>query len=271
VRLKVKNGQVNIDRIITLTNQKGSPLTGLPNSPLHDEKPIDTNLKPIKYDPLGIDPESLVVDDKGNFWIGEEYGPSILLFNPKGQLIERWIPKNHAGHRSGTAELPEILSKRKLNGGFEAMTIHQGVLYAFLQTPLNVWPKPRTIPVLAFNIQSRKSLSIYQYPLSPNGKKLGGATTLNNGSMAIIEHNGKTGLQAFQRVYQLELNPDKKTISKTSLVDLTAHGLQNYEKIEGLAVTPESLYIIHDDDFNVPKLYDNSLPKVRNSVVQIYL
>ena len=70
------------------TGRADVPMSGLPNVDPRggawnsDEFPLDRDGKEIPFDEFGIDPESLAVDGAGNFWVGEEYGPSLLKFDP---------------------------------------------------------------------------------------------------------------------------------------------------------------------------------------------
>lgn len=68
-----------------------------------------------------FDIESFVIDKKGDIWIGEEFGPYLLHFNAKGELLEAPIATPNLvklntlngqkplviGHRGASGELPE--------------------------------------------------------------------------------------------------------------------------------------------------------------------
>ncbi|MEN9869977.1 MAG: hypothetical protein RLZZ171_960, partial [Cyanobacteriota bacterium] len=68
-----------------------------------------------------FDPESLVIDDRGDIWVGEEFGPYLLHFNSDGELLEAPIATPNVtnlntlngqdplviGHRGASGLLPE--------------------------------------------------------------------------------------------------------------------------------------------------------------------
>jgi len=68
-----------------------------------------------------LDPESIVIDDRGDIWIGDEFGPYILHFDSEGNLLEAPIATPNIyelnnlngqellviGHRGASGELPE--------------------------------------------------------------------------------------------------------------------------------------------------------------------
>ena len=95
VELKLKDKTFEITNQIILKDFQSIPLTGLPNlkSPF-DETAIDTRGNILKPDVMGLDSEGLAVDQHGNYWVSEEYRPSILKFDPSGRLLRRFIPEN---------------------------------------------------------------------------------------------------------------------------------------------------------------------------------
>ena len=68
-----------------------------------------------------FDIESFVIDDSGDIWVGEEFGPYLLHFNSEGELLEAPIPTPNVsslntldgrdplviGHRGASGLLPE--------------------------------------------------------------------------------------------------------------------------------------------------------------------
>lgn len=120
-----KNKSEIIDRIF-LKKADGKNATGLPNvdkdrvSENFDESPVDLKGKPLKFDPWGLDPESIAMDGQGNFWVGEEYGPSILKISQSGKILGRWFPKvkyvSSYKTRGGSSGLSSFFGKRILSG-----------------------------------------------------------------------------------------------------------------------------------------------------------
>lgn len=184
----------------------GKPASGLPNSArmssksVPEEVPVDSKGRVLAFDPDGLDGESMVRDASGHFWIGEEYGPSLLKVTAEGRIEKRWSP--------GESGLPVFLKRRQNNRGFEAITWNsEGNLLLFLQSELPPISKDTTptplIPVVEFDPLQEKTVGLYFYAASPAGGKLGDATLGRDGSILVIEQNGKTGDQAWQRVVRV--------------------------------------------------------------------
>lgn len=204
LKLKLDHGarKVSIIEQIILKDQKGRALTGLPNVQFDptlkyfDEVPFDAQGQRLQFDKSGIDPEALYVDHKGQFWIGEEYGPSIVLFDQKGVLIQRWIPEDqNSKHRFGVSVLPKELSLKVMNRGFEAVaSIDQDRLAFFLQSaPENLLQKDMAL-VLIFNRRTHKPESLVKYPLDKDCGKIGAAAVDGEKNVLIFEQNGKKGI-----------------------------------------------------------------------------
>jgi hypothetical protein len=167
--LDPKSGYFELTQQIPLTRSDGKPLTGLPNTaisanasqPYNDEVPVDLFGNVVPLDPLGGDLEAIVVADDGSFWMADEYRPAIYHFDPRGSLLERFIPVGtHAAAGKpvpapGTAgefgieALPAGIAQRRQNRGMEALAEHGGKLYAFVQSPIR---NPATLGNAALNV-----------------------------------------------------------------------------------------------------------------------
>lgn len=91
----------------------------------------------------GADTEGITALADGRFWIAEEYGPSLLLVEPDGVIAQRLVPEGasqmFAGSSIPTEErLPAISLARKLNRGFEALSLSRDgeTLFVAFQSPL---------------------------------------------------------------------------------------------------------------------------------------
>ena len=266
---KDKGAQV-VQRIL-LKSPEGANLTGLPNV-LGDETPIDRNDKKLAANPWGLDSEGLALDDQKNFWVSEEYGPSLLKVNPQGQVIKKWIPFGSAPERAGLAELPKFLKERKYNRGFEALVwTPQNTVLMFLQSEVPKVTKTYA-PIIEFDPKTEKTIGVYLYPLSDEGGKIGAATVGSAGDIWILEQNGEVGKKAWQRVFavkmpkeanlfsegilkqDLKLTGKEVLLQKKEVLNLTESGLQDFEKLEGLCRDNEgSVYVVNDNDFSVHK------------------
>lgn len=269
-------GKVSVKRTIALKRPDGSPMSGLPNVDPRggawnsDEFPLDRDGKEIPFDEFGIDPESLAVDGAGNFWVGEEYGPSLLKFDPSGKLLKRWLPGTPSGiaqpSRAGERVLPSVFGERKLNRGFEAMAaLPGGKLLLFLQSPPRPLLKRGFSLVLEFDMEKERPSGLYLYPMDPKCGKIGAAAIGRRGEVLVLEQNGKTGKKAKQKVFMIEPEPAAnflgtyeknglkdlpRPVKKSVWLDLKGKGLGEYEKVEGLALDRDGrLYFVNDNDF----------------------
>jgi hypothetical protein len=140
VRL-LPNGTANIDEVKPLRRPDNERITGLPTTRPATDVPYDVNLTQLPYDDDSIDAEGITIDPWGNFWVCDEYKPSVAMLGRNGRVIMRLVP---AGTRTGKEivptydVLPGVLAKRRNNRGFEGIAAaSDGILYAIVQRPLN--------------------------------------------------------------------------------------------------------------------------------------
>jgi hypothetical protein len=140
VRL-LPNGTGKIEDIKPLKRPGGGRISGLPTTRPATDVPYDANLNLLPYDEDSIDAEGITIDPWGNFWICEEYKPSLAMVAPNGKVLFRLIP---AGTLTGVEQvttfdvLPGVLARRRNNRGFEGVAASaEGILYTILQRPLN--------------------------------------------------------------------------------------------------------------------------------------
>lgn len=131
----------------------------------------------MSYDPAGIDAEGIVKLKNSTFWIGEEYGPSILHVGPDGRVIECWVPEGIKGSLEGSGYevkelLPAILRKRPLNRGIESMTASpdERFLYFAMQSPLanpdkKTYAKSRLVRIFKIDRPAGKVVGEYVYQI----------------------------------------------------------------------------------------------------------
>jgi hypothetical protein len=177
LRVRAQAGApLRILQIIPLTTTDGRPVTGLPTDPARDERPYDlTATTQLPANPSGLDTEGLVRAPNGEFWVSEEYSPSILKVSPTGAVLARYVPRGLALPGAGypvTDSLPAVLGRRQPNRGFESLTISPDgrTLYAALQSPLvnpdrDTAKKSRAVRVLAVDTSTGQPSAEYVYRL----------------------------------------------------------------------------------------------------------
>ncbi|MGB3083107.1 MAG: esterase-like activity of phytase family protein, partial [Saprospiraceae bacterium] len=147
-RVRIQNNILEILQTITVKRPDGGPASGIINptglgSTAIELASIDTVqdcanflLKTTAKDTFGIDPEGIVVDKDGNFWLCEEGGATIWKLDPNGVLLKRYTPyANLPGAQSVDVQIDTVFKYRKNNRGFEGISITpNGKIYAIIQS-----------------------------------------------------------------------------------------------------------------------------------------
>ena len=285
VQVEVRDKEIRILRKLPLVDSCGVPVTGISNTEGRDEEPFaHDGLRRLPYNPSGLDTEGLVRTASGDFWLADEYGPSLVRCDANGKVLRRFVPAGlkleGAGYPVADC-LPGILARRKKNRGFEGLTLGPDgkTLYAIVQSPLQNPDKrtgaaSRNLRLLAFDIAGQKPIAEYVYRLDPSVKTMvSGLAMLSDTTMLVLERTGskawlyKIDLAKATNILggkwdgpatspSLEATNDVATagiaaLPKTLAVDLSqVPGLP--EKIEGIAVLDaRTIAIANDNDFDI--------------------
>lgn len=276
------DNKVVILKTIPFHNSDNKPMTGLPpkDSLAKVEAASDLAGTNLYSDNNGVDPESVSVDEKHHFWVGEEYFPSILEFDEKGKLLARISPAK-PGAQLKKNELPNAFAYRGLNRGFEALGYKNGKIFFMAQSPLKVADahKKKSFSVIrigVFNTKTRIYEAEYLYPLTQKKvDKIGDLSVISDTEFYVIEQNGKVGPDSTHLIYKVDLskatnlvtsplknNPETysekdllaqvTTATKTLAVNLVTAGYSEFEKVEGLTIIDDkTLAVVNDNDFGV--------------------
>ncbi len=165
IYFSVEGGKIVLDKVKPM--RVGTALaSGLANLP-SDESSFSSTCRLLPNDPFGVDSEGVVVDPRSDdgrpwkrrttLWLADEYRPSILRADGRGELEARIVPKGATGDAyaaavdqaevdSGNAlevirGFPAIVGDRfRKNRGFEDVAIQQSrgrtYLYTSLQSPM---------------------------------------------------------------------------------------------------------------------------------------
>jgi hypothetical protein len=136
--LRIVGDEIGLVRTIRLTDDSGKPISGLPmagSQHARAEPAFDLAGRPLAPDPQGADSEGLIALRDGGFWVGDEYGPSLMRIDGEGRVVDRWLPVR--SDREGIS-LPAIAGRRQINRGFEALAISpdERSLFLAFQSPL---------------------------------------------------------------------------------------------------------------------------------------
>ncbi len=132
---------------------------------------------------LSQDPEGFVVGKNGNFFVSDEYGPSIYEFSPTGVFVRALTaPSNVIAKANGTPyyagdDNPATTTGRQSNRGYEGLAISPDgtKLYAMFQDPLqeegsggsNPGRNSRNVRILRYDVATGLSDAQYIYQLEP--------------------------------------------------------------------------------------------------------
>ncbi len=128
---------LSLERTLILQDSSGRAFTGL-----FPELPPE--LPPQRSDGrMCLDPEGLAIGPKGNFFVSEEYLPSVREFDAQGRFVRRFeapdevVPRGASGVNVATDEADALTSGRQPNRGFEGLAmLPDGQLAAVLQSGL---------------------------------------------------------------------------------------------------------------------------------------
>ncbi len=145
-QLRIAGDRVELLRTLPIRGRSTRPISGRPPpyGQAEETEPamaIDGTLLPP--DPSGADTEGLAVAPDGDFWVAEEYGPSLMRIAPDGMVRRRLVPEGTDNWFQGAdypvdAVLPAIAATRRLNRGFEGLAVSEDGrwLFAAFQSPL---------------------------------------------------------------------------------------------------------------------------------------
>lgn len=223
VHAVIDGGAAKIDKVLPIVGQSGKPVTGMSNLD-RDEIPYDyTAQTQLPFNQSGLDTEGIVRTAAGDFWLVEEYGPSIVHVDAMGKVIKRYVPAglNYTSTDYPVDEtLPAVLGNRRQNRGFEGVTLGTDgkTLYMVLQSPAynpdkKTGDASRNTRILAFDITTEKVTAEYVHRFSTPTEFNGGSSVKQNdlGSSVIRTVNATTLL--------LEERID--TLAKYFLIDVT--------------------------------------------------
>lgn len=279
--LTIKDGKAVVTESITLKDNNGELLTGLPLEPgsvgATGEVALDTDMNLLGYDNDGLDTEGIAVDKDGNFWVCDEYGPFVAKFDSTGKLLEKYAPGEG---------LPEILNNRIPNRGCEGLTITpSGKVIISMQSVLDVDGETSKSACFVRFIKldpETKACKTYAYPVdttmykSPKDCKIGDIYAIDDNTLLVIEQGKRAdktmsnvimkvslenatditnlivGDKALEYFSKEELQENIQFLSKETYIDLREAGW-TAEKAEGLCVLPDNKHIaiINDNDFGI--------------------
>jgi len=143
LKVQISGSEVKILEMHAIKTKSGVGATGLPNIKGYDAVPTD--VKGITADSLynlsGLDAEGIIKTANGDFWIVDEYAPSLAQLSSTGVIKTRYVPTGWKGNPTSfkaVKSIPSLYLTRKANRGFEALALSPDgtTLFIGLQSPL---------------------------------------------------------------------------------------------------------------------------------------
>ena len=274
VELALHGDRVEALRVVPLTDAAGRALTGLPlpgsvHATLEPAIALDGTVLAPSFS--GADTEGVAVTRDGHFWIGEEYGPSLLHVAPDGRVLARLLPAGEPAEVDPESwvvhpVLPAIAAKRQINRGFEAIALLPGdrqLVLAF-QSPL-AHPNEEThaqashIRLWVFDLTTQQVVAEHLYPLdAPEtfardvaaGKV--GRDDIKVSEIVAIDHRHLLVLErasATTKIYRVTLSPETALSETYRAIDTrpTVEEMSAAGTLGGLPVLAKSLVVSTDD------------------------
>jgi hypothetical protein len=235
--MTVTDTQATLDAstVKELKNQAGEVISGRPLLPgttgATGEVAIAENLKQLTGDVNGLDPEGIVKDAQGNYWICDEYGPFIIKLDSTGKELARYEAGKVSGAATGLG-LPAIVKQRRPNRGMEGVALSpEGMVYGLVQSPLYtiengktsqykkgaflrlVQLDPVTGETKVFAVPT-KAKTLTSVGVAPKDVKAGDLVALGNGKFLMIEQGKDLSGKLFNDVTLLDITGATDLTSK---------------------------------------------------------
>lgn len=293
-KFRLQNGELILIEKIELKDKDGSYFSGIPNAK-GDGSTNETayNLKGeiISNDNRrGLDTEGLAIAPDGSLWISDEYGPYIMRFDAKGNLLEEFSPFNDV--------LPQHYATRRPNRGMEGLTISKDgkTLYGMMQSPL-YYPSEETknkstvIRIISIHLEN-KDISEYVYLLDDPKYVVSEIEAINDSEFLVLERDSDFPIngKGFKKIFKINLSNttniagDSRSFEIMSAEELSKNNIRTakkelfldilaaipdypHDKPEGIALinNNRTLCIVNDDDFGIdaPNVPDGTIvPKL---------
>ncbi len=194
------------------------------------------------------DPEGFVVGANGNFFVSDEYGPSIYEFDPTGKFIRALTPPANV--------LPKVNGVPYYAGDVSSTTGRQD---------------NRGYEGLAISPDGTKLFAVFQDPLQEEG--LGGSNPgRNSRNVRIVRYDVATGQSEAQFIYQLESLSDinDRIPGTTNDFSATAQG-RNIGVSSLTAINNNELLVLERDNRGIGVDSASNLPIGSKRVYKIDL
>ncbi len=289
VFFRAESDRIVPEAVLPLVNNLGQGITGIPNGPADDGIPYLTLTAtvPLPFNPDGMDVEDVRALPGGGFIIVEEYGPSVVIVGPAGNVLKRYTPTGKTlpgAHYTVCDTLPPVLKQRRANRGFESIPVSADVrtAYTVTQSPMgstsatSPYRSSRLVRIFRFDISDPLNLQVTgqfvllmspasDYPASdyPAGNaqrdlKISGAAWVSQDKLLLMERTDKAG-SGGARLILVDLTgaTDVKDFAAAAAVPLVLENIN--VNLAALGITPASSRVVLDVNNELPTITDYKL------------
>ena len=272
-RIRINGDSIQILQTIPIKRPNGSGASGIINptglgSTAAEIASTDTvlncanfSLKTTPKDTFGIDPEGLVVDKNGDFWLCEEGGATIWKLNKNGVLVNRFTPYAHlSGKQAVDIQIDSVFKYRKNNRGFEGISIApNGKIYAMIQSGIQyptvtIGDNTRIHRILEIDpaTNNQRMLVYLNDGIIGTGSnqirlrdwKIGDMAAVNDSTFLVLEAAAR-GTSDIKRLYQININ--QATAVHSGLYGtLTLEGLVDSTGLANNGIKPVTKTLVMD-------------------------
>lgn len=291
-KARAEGDSLRIIETFTLKKSGGAHASGIPHpvglGNSGEVAWVDTSKTLANLDAWGIDSESIAADQNGDWWIGEEYGPTIWHVNGKtGEVIKRYTP---FAASACEVTIDSVFAKRRPNRGFEGIACTpNGKVYAMLQAPIYNPDKAagessRLHRILEIDPKTEATrMFVYEHETPTASLKnkewsIGDMAAINDHEFLVIEHAAKKD-ENVKKIFKIDIakaTPITREdfngetleqlenaenclangivpVQKALYMDLLANGWDaSHRKPEGITVMNDTtIAVINDNDFGV--------------------
>ncbi len=278
---KLVDDQIVPEALLPIVNDLGDGVTGIPNGPADDSTPYLTltSTTPLPFNPDGMDIEDVHILPGGGFILVEEYGPSVVIVSPTGNVLKRYTPsgKTLAGaHYTVSDTLPPVFKQRRANRGFEGLAVSDDGLtaYTMTQSPMgstsagSVYRDSRVIRIIRLDISNPLNLQVTgeyvlqmlpvaDFPAGNNQRdlKISGAAWVAQDKLLVTE--GGDAAPAKVVLVDLAGATDVKDFASAAAVPLVLENVST--DFAALGITPAGTTVVLDIGAEFPEITDRKL------------
>lgn len=232
-----------------------------------------------------LDPESFRQVSDGSYWVGEEFNPSLVHFNDKGEMLAPPFTLTGLSSVDNPSSEKATLPRSR---GFEGMAIAADGKWLYPLLEGEVEGSQPGLNIYTFDIAGQRFINShanqpsFRYRLDEGASAIGDFTMFSESSGLVIERDSKEGSKArVKKVYQVDFEQldAEGYLIKTLVADLLKvedpHDLNQdgsllfsfpFWTIEGLVVINQTtLGIVNDNNYPLGQARDSSRTQPDNT------